>query len=142
VGIFFTIMQISNHAPEIEYYKSANDYLGEEDLIETDIYVIGLEGKFRVRALTFEQMTTITQKATTKEGKIDSGLFAVYTWLEGVVRPPFNEEQALKLYRKNGEIVREVSDNIWGMGRVSKRTFDTYLAELENAAKLAAQNPE
>lgn len=135
-------MTIRNYAPDIEYYTSASDFLGEEDVIEIDVHVYGLQGKFRIRALTFEQMTRLTQKATTKDGTLDSGLFTIHTWLEGVVRPKFNEEQAFKLYQKNGEIVKEVSDAIWGLGRVSKTTFDAYLAELEESAKLATQNPE
>lgn len=129
---------------ETPYYDNADELLQEDDIIETDIRIAGWEKKFRVRALTFEQMIRINQKATVvdKETQIsttDEALFVYWTIIEGVTRPKFTLNKAERLAEKNGEFVKELSDEIWAIGRVSKTVWNSYVAKINEANELAAK---
>lgn len=118
----------------LEYYTTAADFLKEEDIVEVDVSVVGLEGKFRIRALTFAQMEKINQGATIK-GNLDSLEFTYLTILEGIVRPKFNREQVRQIGEKNGEIIRELSQSIWDLGRMTPKTFEAYIEMLDATNK-------
>lgn len=127
----------------VEYYNSIDELLAEEDIVETDVKIIGWKGKLRIRALTFGQMEKINQQATAKKdddtkgikaGELDSTEFVFWTLVEGVVRPKMNITMARKFIDNNGTFVKELSDEIWNIGRLSKRLFDAYVQETKRAA--------
>lgn len=130
----------------VDYYDDAEELLGESDIVETDIRIIGWSKKFRIRALNFGQMEKINRMATVKQadeklgkavGDLDNAEFVYWTIKEGVTRPHFTITQARQLCDNNGEFVRQLSDEIWNLGRISKKAWDTYIAEQK---KLAAVN--
>ncbi len=113
----------------VDYYDSAQQFLKEDTVVEIDIHIVGLERKFRIRALTLGQMELINQKSTI-DGKLDSALFTVNTIIEGVVRPKFTKTLVDDMLASNGEIMRELSEQIWQLGRVTKSTFEKYVNAL------------
>lgn len=120
-----------NLTPEskIEYFETAREVSLEDDRIETDIHVQGWGKKMRIRALSFAQMETINKKATDKDGKLDHAEWVYHTIKEGVTRPLFTYITAKELADNNGEFVRSLADEIWQLGRISKRMWDAYLLE-------------
>src|ERR1051325_9099042 len=91
---------------EIEYYESSEELLREDDIIETDIRVMGWKKKFRIRALNFGQMELINKKATNDKGELQQTEFVYWTIVEGVTRPKFKIEQARLLADSNGAFVQ------------------------------------
>lgn len=133
---------------EVTYYENADELIAEDDIIETDVRVLGWTRKFRIRALTFGQMGKINKHATIREtnkdegveaGDIDNDLWTYWTIVEGVVRPKFKIEQAKRLVDSNGEFVKALADEIWNLGRVSKKAWDSYIEEIKVANKLAEE---
>jgi hypothetical protein len=123
---------IDHNPKEVEYYDNVDQVIEEDDLVEVDIKIIGWKRKFRIRALTFEQMEDINLSSIDeKTGKLDPKLFVYMTITAGVVRPRIKLEQAKKLASNNGENVRALSDEIWNIGRVSKEVFDNYINALK-----------
>lgn len=114
---------------EIAYFENAKDVTLEDDRIETDIHVGGWSRKLRIRALSFAQMELINKKATNKDGKLDHAEWVYNTIKEGVTRPFFSYNAAKELADNNGEFVRELADEIWNLGRISKRMWDAYILE-------------
>lgn len=130
-------MAVDNVVDETEeYYASSDELLREDDIIETDIKILGWRKKFRVRALTFAQMEKINKNATDKDGIMNSELFVYWTIVEGVIRPRFKIDQAMRLAESNGAFVQELSDEIWRLGRVSKKLWDEFLEEAKHRNKL------
>lgn len=133
-------------AEETEYYSEAEEVLGESDIVEIDVRITGWSKKFRIRALTFGQMERINRMSTIKQnderegrvaGELDNEEFVYQTIKEGVIRPHFTITQSRKFVDNNGEFVRQLSDEIWNLGRISKRAWDAYIEEQK---KLAAVN--
>jgi len=127
-----------------EYYENADDLLQEDDIIEADVRIIGWKKKFRIRALTFEQMGRINKKSLvtdkdTQKTEVDDTLFAYWTVVEGVMRPKFTFIKAQGLGEKNGEFVKELADEIWSIGRVSKTVWDSYISSIKQANDLATK---
>lgn len=115
---------------KVEYFDSAKEITLEDDRIETDIHVQGWGKKLRIRALSFAQMESINKKATDKKtGALDHAEWVYNTIKEGVVRPLFTYNSAKELADNNGEFVRELADEIWNLGRISKRMWDAYILE-------------
>jgi len=137
---------------ETEYYDSANQVATEEDRVEIDIKITGWEKKMRIRALSFAQMEKINKMATIQEtdkderriaGEMDKAEWTYWTIKEGVVRPYFTIAQARELADNNGSFVRELADEIWNLGRISKRMWDAYILEQKKAAALEeSDNPD
>jgi len=122
---------------EIEYFDSAKQVTLEDDRIETDIHISGWERKMRIRALSFAQMELINKKSTdTKTGSLDHAEWVYNTIQQGVVRPLFTYNGAKELSDNNGEFVRELADEIWNLGRISKRMWDAYILEQKRNADL------
>jgi hypothetical protein len=133
---------------DVVYYETADDLVVEDDIIETDIRVLGWNKKFRIRALNFGQMMKINKHATIREtnkelgvesGEIDNELWTYWTIVEGVTRPKFKIEQAKRLCDSNGEFVKILADEIWNIGRVSKKAWDEYIEEIKVANRLAEE---
>ena len=122
-------MIIRDPKEEIEYFGSAKEIALEDDRIELDIHVIGWSKKFRIRALSFGQMEKITRNARDEKGDIDNEKWVYWTLVEGVIRPNIRIKEAEELSENNGAFVRELADEIWQLGRISKRQWDDYLAE-------------
>lgn len=129
-------MAIDSLPHDVEYYGSSDDVLREDDIIETDVKVVGWQKKFRIRALTFGQMENINRKALDKDGNLQHDLFVYWTIVEGVTRPRFKIDQAERLAHSNGTFVQELSDEIWRLGRVSKELWDTFVEEATRSIKL------
>lgn len=127
---------IDNLPEDVEYYTSADELTSEDDIIETDIKVVGWKKKFRIRALTFAQMEKINQSAEDEAGKLQHDLFVYHTIAEGVVRPKMKIDQVRRLADSNGAFVQELSDEIWRLGRVSKELWDKFIEEAKRANKL------
>jgi len=53
-----------------------------------------------------------------------------------------NTAQARKLLEANGEVVREIAENIWTLGKISKDMFDKYIETLQKDADLSADKSE
>lgn len=122
---------------QIEYFDNAREVTLEDDRIETDIHIQGWGKKMRIRALSFAQMEVINKKAIDKEtGKLDHVEWVYHTIKEGVVRPLFTYNNAMELADNNGEFVRELADEIWQLGRISKKMWDTYILEQKRLAEL------
>lgn len=129
-------MAVDNITEDQEsYYESADEILREDDLIETDIKVTGWDKKFRVRALTFEQMERINKNASV-DGEMKHDLFVYWTIVEGVIRPRFKIDQAIRLAASNGAFVQELSDEIWRLGRIKKSLWDEFITEAKRRNKL------
>lgn len=123
---------------ELEYYTSAQEVVQEEDRVEIDIHIHGWSKKMRIRALSFEQMEVINRRSTVQVTDQEKGLIAgtldhaewVYNTIkEGVVIPRFTYTSAKALADNNGEFVRELADEIWQLGRISKKMWDTFIKE-------------
>lgn len=121
-----------NLTPEdkVDYYDSAKEISLEDDRVETDIHINGWGKKLRIRALSFAQMELINKKATNKEtGNLDHAEWVYNTLQQGIVRPLFTYNSAKELADNNGSIVRELADEIWNLGRISKKMWDAYILE-------------
>lgn len=129
---------------EVEYFDSAKEVTLEDDRIETDIHVSGWGKKLRIRALSFAQMESINKKATNKkDGTLDHAEWVYNTIKEGVVRPMFTYNSARELADNNGEFVRELADEIWNLGRISKRMWDAYILEQKRLSEVETTgNPD
>ncbi len=114
---------------DIEYFGNAKEIALEDDRIELDIHVIGWSKKFRIRALSFGQMEKITRNARDEKGDIDNEKWVYWTLVEGIVRPNIRIKEAEELSENNGTFVRELADEIWQLGRISKKQWDEYIAE-------------
>lgn len=121
---------------DIEYFETAKDITLEDDRIETDIHVTGWNRKLRIRALSFASMELINKNATDKDGKLDHAEWCYRTIQYGVTRPLFTYNAARELADNNGEFVRELADEIWNLGRISKRMWDAYILEQRKLAKI------
>jgi hypothetical protein len=71
-----------------------------------------------------------------KDGEINNVEFTVNTITEGLVRPKLNPVQARKMMDANGEVVRELAENIWTLGKVSKDVFDKYVQAIQKDSSL------
>lgn len=123
---------------EVEYYSSAGEVSREEDRVELDIKLLGWDKKMRIRALSFEQMERINKMATITEtdkkenkiaGEIDHQEWVYWTIKEGVIIPSFTIHTARQLGDNNGEFIRQLADEIWELGRISKKMWDSYIEE-------------
>lgn len=121
---------------DVDYFDSAKEILLEDDRIETDIHVQGWGKKLRIRALSFGQMELINKKSTNKDGVLDHAEWVYNTIQHGVTRPAFTYNSAKELCDNNGEFVRELADEIWQLGRISKRMWDTYILEQKRLAEI------
>lgn len=120
----------------LEYYNSPAELLEEDDIIETDVKVLGWNKKFRIRALTYGQMNTINKNATDSEtGNLKQDEWVYWTIVEGVIRPKFKIDQARRLASNNGEFVKNLADEIWELGRISKKVWDAFIEESNRAIK-------
>lgn len=124
-----------------EYYDNVDDLLRDDSILEVDITIKGLKKRVRIRALSFLQMEKINQQSS-KNGEVDNIEFTVNTLAEGLVRPKMNTAQARKLLEANGEVVREIAENIWTLGKISKDMFDKYIETLQKDADLSADKSE
>lgn len=129
-------MAADNLADEIEYYDSSDQLLQEDDIIETDVHILGWKRKFRIRALTFGQMERINKNSLDDEGNLLHDKFVYHTIVEGVIRPRFKIDQAIRLSESNGSFVQELSDEIWKLGRLSKTLWDEFITEAKRKIKL------
>lgn len=121
---------------ELEYFESAKEVSLEDDRVETDIHISGWGKKMRIRALSFAQMELINKKATKPDGNLDHAEWVYNTIKEAVVRPMFTYNSARELADNNGEFVRELADEIWNLGRISKKMWDAYILEQKRLAEL------
>lgn len=113
-----------------EYYENVDDLLTDDSMLEVDLTIKGLKKRLRIRALSFAQMEKINQLSQ-KNGEMDNSEFTIHTIVEGLIRPKMNAAQAKKLLDANGEVVRELAENIWTLGKISKDAFEKYLETLE-----------
>lgn len=113
-----------------DYYEDVDDLLKDDQTIEIDIQAKGMKKRLRIRALSFSQMEKIN-KVSQIDGKVDNSEFVINTIIEGVVRPKFNSAQAKRLLDAHGETVKEIAENIWQLGRISKSTFEQYLKTVQ-----------
>jgi hypothetical protein len=102
-------------------------------MLEVDLTIKGLKKRLRLRELSFAQMEKINQLSQ-KNGEMDNSEFTINTIVEGLIRPKMNSAQAKKLLDANGEVVRELAENIWTLGKISKDAFEKYLETLEKDA--------
>jgi hypothetical protein len=119
-----------------EYYDNVDDLLQDDSMLEVDLTIKGLKKRLRIRALSFAQMEKINQLSQ-KNGEMDNTEFTVNTIVEGLIRPKMNSAQAKKLLDANGEVVRELAENIWTLGKISKDAFEKYLETLEKDASIS-----
>ena len=112
------------------YYDDVDDFLKDDQTIEVDISAKGMSKRIRIRSLSFAQMEKVN-KLSQVDGKLDNSEFVINTIMEGVVRPKFNSAQAKRLLDAHGETVKEIAENIWQLGRISKKTFDEYLKTVQ-----------
>ena len=113
-----------------DYYEDVDDLLKDDQTIEIDIQAKGMKKRLRIRALSFSQMEKIN-KVSQIDGKVDNSEFVINTIIEGVVRPKFNSAQAKRLLDAHGETVKEIAENVWQLGRISKSTFEQYLKTVQ-----------
>lgn len=130
----------------VSYYESPDELFAEDDIIETDVHILGWNRKLRIRALTFGQMAKINRNATAKkddkdngivEGELQNDLWTYWTLVEGITRPRFKIEQAQRFADSNGEFVKSLADEIWNLGRISKKTWDAYIETIKVANAVA-----
>jgi hypothetical protein len=121
---------------EIDYFDNAKEVSLEDDRVETDIHISGWGKKMRIRALSFAQMEIINKKSTDDKGKLDHAEWVYNTIQQGVVRPLFTINSARELADNSGEFVRELADEIWNLGRISKRMWDAYILEQKRLAEV------
>jgi hypothetical protein len=124
-----------------EYYENVDDLLQDDAMLEVDLTIKGLKKRLRIRALSFAQMEKINQLSQ-KNGEVDNTEFTVNTIVEGLIRPKLNSAQAKKLLDANGEVVRELAENIWTLGKISKDAFEKYLETLSKDADLQEPSAE
>lgn len=122
-----------------EYYDSVDDLLSDDTLLEVDLAIKGLKKRIRIRALSYSQMEKVNSQSQ-KNGEIDATEFTINTIVEGVIRPRMNSAQARKILDANGEVVRELAENIWTLGKISKDSFDKYVETLQKDSEL--QDPD
>jgi hypothetical protein len=113
-----------------DYYDDVDDFMKDDQTIEVDISNKGMKKRLRIRSLSFAQMEKIN-KLSQVDSKLDNSEFVINTIIEGVVRPRFNSAQAKRLLDAHGETVKEIAENIWQLGRISKTTFDDYLKTIQ-----------
>jgi hypothetical protein len=145
-GVYFFLIQKEFYMIDYafgsgEYYDNVDDLLRDDSILEVDITIKGLAKRVRIRALSFLQMEKINQQSS-KNGEVDNIEFTVGTLAEGLVRPKMNTAQARKLLEANGEVVREIAENIWTLGKISKDMFDKYIETLQKDADLSADKSE
>ena len=138
---------IQHHTASVDYYNAIEDFLAESDLVETDVYIQGLNGKFRISALTFGQQEEINQKSLRKvddsdKTELNHQEWVLWTLVHGVVRPKLNYTQAKQFISKNGQIVNALADEIWNIGRIPKKTFDEYISKLKELNELEQKAEE
>jgi hypothetical protein len=119
-----------------DYYESIDEFLEDDQSIEFDIVIRGMNKRLRIRALSFSQMERINKNSTEDNGSVDNTKFVLHTLVEGVVRPRFNETKARKLLEANGETIRELAESIWQLGRISKKQFEEYIQAVDELGKL------
>jgi hypothetical protein len=125
---------------DVPYFVHPDDVLNQDDIIEADVRVLGWEKKFRIRALTFGQMDKINKNATDPEtGNLKMDEWAYWTIVEGVIRPRYRIEQARRLAEANGENVKQLSEQIWELGRLNKKIWDKFIQETVIANKVAKE---
>jgi hypothetical protein len=125
---------------EVAYFVHPDEVLNQDDIIEADVRVLGWEKKFRIRALTFGQMHKINKNATDPEtGNLNMDEWAYWTITEGVVRPKYRIEQARRLSDANGENVKQLSEQIWELGRLNKKIWDQFIEESGRSVKAAKE---
>ena len=129
-------MAIDRSPKDIEYFDNPREVFMEDDRLELDIRVIGWSKMFRIRALSFGQMEKINANAKDSKGDLDQASWVYHTITEGVVRPMFTINQAKELADNNGAFVRELADEIWQIGRISRKQWDAFIAEQERLTKL------
>lgn len=115
-----------------DYYDDVNEFLKDDPTIETDITIIGMQKRLRIRALSFAQMERINKLSTNSDGVIDNTNFVLHTIVEGVVRPKMNYAQAQSLANAHGETVKTLAENIWQIGKISKGTFQQYIQSVQD----------
>jgi hypothetical protein len=113
-----------------DYYDDVDDFMKDDQTIEVDISSKGMKKRIRIRSLSFAQMEKVN-KLSQVDGKLDNSEFVINTIIEGVVRPKFNSAQAKRLLDAHGETVKEIAENIWQLGRISKKTFDEYIKTVQ-----------
>lgn len=118
-----------------DYYESIDELEQAAAPNELDVVIRGLQKRVRIRALTFAQMEKINQQAT-KSGELDNTEFTLCTLVEGIVRPKLTISQARRLLDVNGEVVRELGEQIWTIGKISKGEFDKFVEALQKDADL------
>ena len=123
-------------AEDVAYFDSAKEITLEEDRVETDIHILGWGKKMRIRALSFAQMELINKKATDEKGDMDHEQWVYWTIKEGVVRPMMTIAQAKDLSENNGSFVRDLANEIWELGRISKKMWDAYILEQKRLAEI------
>jgi hypothetical protein len=123
-----------------EYYDNVDDLLNDDSLLEVDLVIKGLKKRLRIRALSYAQMEKINSLSQ-KSGETDTVEFTINTIVEGLIRPKMNSAQAKKLLDANGEVVRELAENIWTLGKVSKDAFDKYIQALNKDHELHEPEP-
>lgn len=130
---------------DMEYFSGAKEIAEQEDRVEIDVHITGWEKKVRIRALSFAQMEKVNRmsritKTDAKENKIsgemDHAEFTYWTLVEGVVIPHMSYPQAKQLADNNGEFVRELVDEIWGLGRINKKMWDDFIDEQKRLAAI------
>jgi hypothetical protein len=114
-----------------DYYDDVGEFLRDDPTIETDITIIGMSKRLRIRALSFAQMERVNKLATNSEGTIDNTEFVLHTIVEGVVRPKMNYAQVQALVNAHGETVKTLAENIWQIGKISKGTFQQYIQSVQ-----------
>lgn len=124
-----------------EYYDNVDDLLRDDSLLEVDLTIRGLQKRVRIRALSFAQMEKINQQSQ-KNGEVDNTEFTVNTIAEGLVRPKMNTVQARKMLDASGEVVRELAENIWTLGKIGKDVFDKYVETLQKDNSLQVDEPK
>jgi len=124
-----------------EYYDNVDDLLSDDSLLEVDLVIKGLKKRLRIRALSYAQMEKINSLSQ-KSGETDTVEFTINTIVEGLIRPKMNSAQAKKLLDANGEVVRELAENIWTLGKVSKDAFDKYIQALNQDHELRDPEPD
>lgn len=124
-----------------DYYNSVDDLLSDDSLLEVDLVIKGLKKRLRIRALSYAQMEKINS-ISQKSGEIDTTEFTINTIVEGLIRPKLNSAQAKRLLDANGEVVRELAENIWTLGKVSKDAFDKYIQALNKDSELQEPEPD
>jgi hypothetical protein len=127
---------------EIEYFTTAKEIALEDDRIELDIHVIGWSKKFRIRALSFGQMERITRNSRDDKGELDNELWSYWTLVEGVVLPNIRIADAKELADNNGAFIRELVDEIWQLGRISRKQWDDYIAEQTRLTEAESKNAD